>query len=365
MFRALFNIILLTLASPRMVLLKIRRGYEFLRRGDYARIRKALHFSFGQGRDRSLSPNPFDLHVASRFRTTSRIVRRIWHGNQTITANEEFRLVLYSHYDADGTVDPYVLYQLQSFAELPAKIVLVSTSGDLDEASIEAVRPFCLRIVTQKNVGWDFGCWKTALELFPDVVKRARTVILTNDSCFGPLYPLHDAVALLESHENCLGGITLSGQMIPHLQSYFLLFPSGLLRSGFLQDFRKRLRYLKSKGDAIYQYEIGTSKRATERGIELFAVVPSESALRVKDPLGPADGNRSISSWETLLSVSPFVKRSLWTQPNHRDFLEGKEELFWEHLARLQTYPPSLVTNYLRRKGLPVPPLEGPLGTAS
>jgi hypothetical protein len=274
MLRVLFNLILQTLRSPLTVLLKARRGFRLIRRREFTRFMRGVHFSFGRGMDDSLSPNPLDLHVISRFRTTSQVVNKVWHGDQTITADEEFRLVVYAHYDSDRTVDPYVQYQLQSLSELPAKIILVSNSGDLDEASIKSVRPHCHRIVAQKNVGWDFGCWKTALKLFPTVAAKARTVILTNDSCFGPLYPLHDMVGILESHENCLGGITLSEQFFPHLQSYFLVFPSGVLRSGFLDDFRKRLRYLKSKGDAIFQYEIGTSKRASKRGMDLFPIVP-------------------------------------------------------------------------------------------
>jgi lipopolysaccharide biosynthesis protein len=162
-------------------------------------------------------------------------------------------------------------------------------------------------------------------------------------------------VGILESHENCLGGITLSEQFFPHLQSYFLVFPSGVLRSGFLDDFRKRLRYLKSKGDAIFQYEIGTSKRASKRGMDLFPIVPAKNPVRANDPLLPLSRNPVICSWETLLTVSPFVKRSLWTQPGQRSFLEGKEELFWEQIARRRTYPAALVRNYLRRKGVSDP----------
>src|SRR5438067_2477909 len=95
---------------------------------------------------------------------------------------------VYAHYDPDGRIDPYVLRQLEAFAAEKFAITLVSTAPSLVQDDVAQALKFANRVIRRSNLGHDFGSWKLGLSFVP--VAEASTVILANDSVYGPFQEL-------------------------------------------------------------------------------------------------------------------------------------------------------------------------------
>lgn len=347
------------LATSRMIVLG-HKAFELLRQRKYGELRQKILTEL-QGECQTVWKGiweatwaKLDSRILSRFRSTQNVIVQVLPGTQTISIDENFRLALFAHHDPDGLVDDYVIYELSRLTELPTKIVFVSTADHLSSESIDKIRPFCHTIILRKNVGWDFGSWKAAMDLCPSLVERAETLILMNDSCYGPFGSLPEIVESLESKRDCLTGITASHEMAYHIQSYFMVFPPSVLRSDFFSEFRKNLKYLSSKRKVIERYEVGTSILARRHGLTLHSWVPEESLLSPRAPLGPRCSNPTLSAWRALLfqGLSPFLKRSLFSVS--RGHLGDEEQALWEYLNDRTEYPSALIENHLFRTGVPV-----------
>ncbi|MGO9571115.1 MAG: rhamnan synthesis F family protein [Desulfomonilaceae bacterium] len=326
-----------------------RRKYRELIDGTLAALRSEWQVFFHESR---VLQN-LDAHVWSRFRSTRKVLVQTWPGLQSISDGEEYRLVLFAHHGSAGTVDDYVVYHMAALADLPAKIVFVTTAIQLSRESIKKIQPFCHLIILRKNVGWDFGSWKAALDMCPTIVEHAKTLILMNDSCYGPFGSLNKIVEALESRDNCLSGITANHEFAYHIQSYFLVFPSSVLKSSFFLEFKKGLGYLKSKRQVVLRYEVGTSLLAQEHGLNMYSWVKEECLRQYGLPLSVLRGNPTLHAWHVLLfkHLSPFLKKSLLG--DSRDFLGDKESELWKYIHDQTDYPTSLIENHIFRCGIP------------
>lgn len=333
---------------------KLMKSLDLLKSGQYGELRQKS-LAVLRADLSAFRPAIFDyldIYLWSRFRSTEEIILELVSGDQTVGDNEKFRLVLYSHFDSEGVVDDYVIFQLSSLASLPARIVFVSTAPALSAESISKIKPFCHTIIRRKNIGWDFGSWKAAMDVCPSLIDRAETLILMNDSCYGPIHPLEEIVSILESKQSCLSGITANREFAQHIQSYFILFPVEVLKSNFFKEFRSGLRYLKSKFQVIVRYEVGTSVLAHEHDIELYSWVKEEDLHLDGSALDDVRRNITIYGWDVLLlrGLSPFLKKSLFI--DHKEFLGNRDKIIWQYLREKTNYPPSLIENHLKKKSL-------------
>lgn len=358
MRKLLTNTFRATPGTERNLFQNLLLGAKLILKGDFARLSRAIHHHVFDPHETMVQwfSGEFDYRVLAGFRSTRGVVKQVWDGEQQISQDEEFRLVLYSHYDSDHMIDDYVLYQLRALADLPAKIIFVSTAENLKDSSLESIYPLCHKIVLQHNIGFDFGAWKTALTLYGSVVERANSIILTNDSCYGPFRSLREVVETLEAKSDCLSGITANHIIDYHIQSYMLVLGSRVLRSAFFPAFKRRLKYLRSKETVIKKFEVGTSRLARKYGVHLNPWVSEDSLTQAECPSDLLKTNPCHFLWDILLfkGLSPFIKRSLFSDPYLRRALGDKEGSFWDYLQHETDYPPELIENNLSRNGIPV-----------
>jgi SAM-dependent methyltransferase len=321
-----------------------KREYSLLTRKTLARVKRGCQVML----------EIVDSWIWARFRTTKGLIRQVWSGEQTIAKDERCRVVLYAHHDPHGIVDDYVMYQLCRIAELPAKIVFVSTSPELPDDAIRRIQPYCHTIILRKNIGLDFGSWKAAMDVCPSVLDSAKTLILTNDSCYGPFHSLRDVVSELESQGHCLAGITTNQDPAYHIQSYFMLLPESVLSSEFFSQFKASLGYVKPKWEVIRRFEVGTSLLAQRHGIDLYPWVKNEALSQSGLAPEVIQSNVTVYGWDFLLclNLSPFLKKSLFTES--RMYMADREPVLWEHLREQTPYPPTLIESHLFRMGIPV-----------
>jgi lipopolysaccharide biosynthesis protein len=142
----------------------------------------------------------------------------------------------------------------------------------------------------------------------------ADSVLLANDSCYGPFHPIRPFVERMRRAPNRVFGITRSLEIRPYLQSYFLHFGGEVVGRGVFRDYmRRHVRLLGTKDAAARFLEVGGSVFLEQRGVVLEAMIdasvePAKSILAKHDLLDPI---RDPAGRELLeLGLTPFHKRS-------------------------------------------------------
>lgn len=257
---------------------------------------------------------------------------------------------VFSHYDPNGHVEPYVLQYLAELQRCGLAVVLVSTSASLDEASVRALEEVAAATILRENIGYDFGSYKVGIDHLRHRGIRPRQLLLTNDSVFGPFYPLDQVFKDAQAHD--LYGMTDSFDFHHHLQSFFLVYGERVLQSQDFTDFWNRVEFIDAgepgfKQQIILRYEVGGSQYFLERGYSVGAALPftdvlaracreyldhlRAAQLQPGSTVLPLDikFNATHRFWHTLLDMGfPFLKRELLlVNPTNADITTWSDEV--------------------------------------
>lgn len=215
------------------------------------------------------------------------------------------RLCFFSHFDADGRIDDYVLHYLGQLRDA-GFVVLFVTTATLAAGKAARVEGLCAAVVERDNVGLDFGGWVECLARFPDI--RADLLLLCNDSVYGPFWSLAEFVAELTAVPADFYGAVCSLGPAPHLQSWFLLLRPAAFRSeAFRSLMAAPVAADASKSAIIARYETALTPRLVRAGLRYHAAFDPATMgpVLAATPLDPA-----YTLWRELLSerLVPFVK---------------------------------------------------------
>lgn len=131
------------------------------------------------------------------------------------------------------------------------EIVFLSNSP-LDQDSLDWLELNKIELILRENKGFDFGAYIDFFKENEKNLKKFAHILLTNNSFYGPIGELPSAEELLGNSD--LFGWYLHPQMKGtkmHLQSYFLLFGSKVIRSGDLFAYISKLPLPKDFEEAI------------------------------------------------------------------------------------------------------------------
>lgn len=283
-----------------------------------------------------------DYWLSSRIRP-EKLMHRVIEGRKQSPAGPRV-LCLFSHFDPEDQVDPYVIYYLQSLKDLGVEILFISTCRSLRETDLDQLKALCFRIILRENLTLDFGSWKTGLfqlESHGPHLQEFDQLIFANDSVYGPLFPLKDVFHQLKDYE--VAGITSSQEMKYHLQSYFLIFQKQVFLSPAFAKFWRNFRFYRSKRTIIENYEIGLSQLALKMKWKMGALVEIPNVL-----------NPTLSAWDQLIEVhhAPFLKTEVlklnrMNSPRIHDWraivgMPKITQMIEQHLKRVQAGASSL-----------------------
>jgi hypothetical protein len=290
-------------------------------------------------------------------------VRRVVAGEQA--AND--RHAIYVHYDPRGAVHGYVLHALRELAGNGYAVTFVSNAPSLRDDQIKPLLPFVREVVHRRNSGYDFAAWRDGLARLPGGIER---LILANDSVYGPLFPLARTLEAAERSDVDMFGITDSLQVYYHLQSYFLLFFPGAIRSPAFRRFWARFPTVGAKPWLVRNGEVGLSRKMARAGLRLGALCPYAGvagkfievretdgdggpeerafAARLRDRIAAGRPANPMHVFFAILIADwdcPFLKREL-IRSNPLG-VPGADR--WEALLTQKTgYDPALVRDHLR-----------------
>jgi len=212
-------------------------------------------------------------------------------------------LLIYVHWDGQGEVRADVFEQLRAY-RVHADVVFVSAASALLQRRplLAQLRELCAVVLVRHNEGYDFGSWQAGLAFCRRWIERVPLLILTNDSCYGPLHSLDDLFRRLAASQADVVGLTESTAIRSHLQSYFMAYRPRVIHTALFWAFWNRIGIWGDKIDLVRAYEVGWSGLLSDAGFRLEALY-----------LAGQHGNVTHTHWRQLLDELrfPFLKTEL------------------------------------------------------
>jgi lipopolysaccharide biosynthesis protein len=283
-----------------------------------------------------------------RFITAVDMLRARTRGNETpirerlagtIDIASAGRIAVFANFEPHGRLCDYVRFHIEQIVGAGYAVVFCCNSPHMTDEARQFLLARCAVVLHRKNIGGDFGAFKDGLREVPDL-GRLTSLLLANDSVFGPLRPLPQILADMDAEKADVWGITDSWERHHHLQSYFLVFYSRALSSEAFRAFWEQVDYLRSKWAIVHLYEIGLTQALEAVGLRCRALHPQTEVVSEAcrawfrhgsraEKVGPAERryrlrvlraarrhaalNTTHFFWDHLLTQrrAPFVKRGL------------------------------------------------------
>jgi lipopolysaccharide biosynthesis protein len=221
------------------------------------------------------------------------------------------RVAVIVHYDDRGALSASMRCYLSELVVNKFSVVFVSNAGLLSQDVLQWLQSLCSAIIIRRNVGYDFGAWREALEYLGLPNPGTEILALANDSVYGPIRPLSETLERIRLDEAPVWGLTESWDIDYHLQSYFLVFGRVALTSRAWRQFWVRVRPAPSKYWLIRHYEVGLTQAMLRAGLVCKAVWPYEIGESAADKHRRLF-NPTAHFWRELLTAGfPFIKREL------------------------------------------------------
>jgi hypothetical protein len=219
------------------------------------------------------------------------------------------RYAVVASWGPDARVSRSLAAMVVGLEEQGYSVVVVRASEDDAPLDWSGLPAHSAVVVRKPNIGYDFGSWATAFEMFPEI-RAARYVITANDSLVGPFGSLEPMVRDFEDSFYDVWGSTWTTQFMPHLQSFLLGFRGGILDDPVLRHFWSGLPEQTIKSDIIHKYELGLNRLLQGEGYVTGAWMDYNLVVRYSQ-------NPVILGWKRLVELGfPFVKRELVRSPH-------------------------------------------------
>lgn len=198
------------------------------------------------------------------------------------------RLGIFVFYNAEGKVENYLTYLLDSMFGLFEKLVIV-VNGILEDEGADKLGKYSKDIIFRENNGFDGGAYKEIItrHLGRDGLKDFDQCVLFNDTFCGPFHEWDDIFLKMENKEmdfwglsKWVGDINIHPE---HIQSYFLVIEKTLLHSETFMDFWENMQIPKSHADAIKNFEAGLTQCFSKNGFRYLTwmeMMGGDSLLR-------------------------------------------------------------------------------------
>lgn len=156
-------------------------------------------------------------------------------------------------------------------------------------------------LVYRANVGFDFGAWADAFRLFPSLWS-ADSVLLVNDSIFGPFGDFHAVIERAYALPADIVGMTESYQFTHHIQSYFTLLRAPALRNDGVRRTWQSMENLRTKDEVIMRHELEMRARYAAAGLACTVLFEVERSY---------PRNATLARWAELAALGmPYIKVS-------------------------------------------------------
>jgi len=255
--------------------------------------------------------------------------------NTPIHSTPRRRICLFAGYSADGYIHDYVVYYISQLAKISEVHYLADC--EMREGQLEKLAPYVISAKGYRHEKYDFGSWQELIHHIGwNTIEDFDELILCNDSCYGPLYPLDSVFETMESKNVDFWGMTESSELLTrHLQTYFVVFGKKIVCSELLKHFFSEVRKQQEFWDYVVKYEIFITQMLVNQGYKF------EAFLKAKSEINTTTFPKSIIRDFDF----PFIKIKSFTAPetNLNELVGGLESL----VGADKSYDTSLIRAHL------------------
>lgn len=253
-------------------------------------------------------------------RVNDAILRKGYRTKRSCEDGKPSRLMLYLFYDKHGIVGDHVIYQLKQMKKVTGHIVIIC-QGEVLGTELSKFAPITGDVMIRKNTGYDAGGWRDCLQnhLGRDLVMQYDELLLMNDSCYGPVFPIEEMFEVMDGRECDFWGVTKNyrtrdpygicpyGYFPDHIQSYFILFRKTLFGTSDFWDLWNGLTDTDSFEKAVSNFEVVLTKHFEDLGYRSDSYIDT-SEHRAEDL---KNLNPTLYDMYEILTEKrdPFVKR--------------------------------------------------------
>lgn len=262
----------------------------------------------------------------------------------------------------DGIIDDYIFYLADNIKQLVKKIV-ITVNGKLDLQYQNRLSLYCDSIFIRENKGFDSAAFKETLETFVgwNKVAQYKELILINDSCYGPIYPLIEMFHVMDKMQYDFWGVTeqtpikrsnYGTELYPyHIQTYFVVVEEDMLHSKAFQEFWENIQLPKNYSEAVENFELKFTSYFNSLGYLSGAYIDCENFCKSVDETQAyvfMDSFRLVSEYRC-----PLLKKKVFSFPHEIVMSSNLGETASKTLTYIKEnteYDSDLIWQYLIRK---------------
>ncbi len=224
----------------------------------------------------------FELHVFSK-KKTFRFFKRHKFPAGCSSVSREFtvnplqhkRLAIFAAFCPEGEITRAQLYYLKGLKEVADNIIFAADSP-IQEKEIDKIKNLVCYCNFESHREYDFGSYKRGLiyALEKNLLNGIEELIICNDSCYAPIYPLKECFAEMESRKCDFWGMTVNYKIKKHIQSYFYVFKSAVFEKDYFKSFLMRVRRQINSRRVILKYEVRFTDYLSKKGLTYSSFVP-------------------------------------------------------------------------------------------
>lgn len=315
-------------------------------RASEAKKLRDLHSFYFDSYDSSYNPNlsvsysgsQIAPHVSRLYRS---FIGRVYEDKLIksirLRGKHKSRVCIFSHYDNDNYIDHYVQFYLSKLSKY-YDIVFVTTSEKVRDKELKKISPYCISYIVKPNEGYDFGAWKAGLDHLSSVLDDYESLLLCNDSVYGPMQDLGYIIDMMDSKKFDVWSMSDSYELGYHLQSYFIHLNRKAFTSKIFKDFWGNFKIYDDKKSLIRNCEVAYSAKlisSKELNVGSYYSIHKKSYL-----------NNLQYYWDFLLKDKfPFLKIEVL-----RDNPLGLDIHNYKSIVRKNTcYNPGIIEAHLKR----------------
>lgn len=261
----------------------------------------------------------------------------------------------------EGIIDNYVVFLVEQVKAI-VKTVAVTINGNPSNEFLEKLSQCSDYIFVRENEGFDCGAYKDTLEKYLgwDQVREYDELILLNDSCYGPIYPLEPIFEQMDKRGLDFWGMTeqtpikagnFCNALLPyHIQTYFVVISRRMLMSRDFSDFWDSVKLSNGYDDTVANFELKFTAFFNKLGYTSGAYVDCKAFCKSVNETQAyvfMDSFRLISE-----HGCPFLKKKVFLYPHNlvlssnmgetayktleyvTENTDYDEDLIWQHLIR-------------------------------
>ncbi len=261
-----------------------------------------------------------------------------------------------------GNIDPYVFYLAKKIKEV-VETLAITINGVPAKSDVDELEKYSDMVFIRDNVGFDCGAYKDTLETYIgwEKIVDYEELLLLNDSCFGPIYPLSDVFETMDKRKLDFWGITeqtpirsgrYSKEVLPyHIQTYFLVVRKRILKDAAFWKFWRDVKLSNEYGETVANFELKFTRYFNHLGYLSGAYIDCGAFCKSIDETEAyvfMDSYRLISEHKC-----PFLKKKVFFFPQEKILSSNAGETAYKSLKYVQEhtqYDEGLIWNYLVKK---------------